>query len=64
MANVCKCGKGYASDVDNMCKFCREEIVSRADARKVGVRHRGDGLTLEQWEQVKRNRNIYIEVRR
>lgn len=48
MGNVCKCGKGYASLYDNMCCFCRECTVSRADAKRLGVKHRGDGLQLTQ----------------
>lgn len=44
----CKCGKGYASDKDNLCKFCREKKYSRREAKQAGVKHRGDGMTLEQ----------------
>ncbi len=46
----CKCGKGYASPFDNICKFCRECKVRRAVAKKFGVRHRGDGMTLDQYQ--------------
>ncbi|AUR82765.1 hypothetical protein NVP1271B_67 [Vibrio phage 1.271.B._10N.286.54.B4] len=46
---VCGCGKGYASHFDRLCRFCRESLVRRAVARKVGVTHRGDGITIEQY---------------
>ena len=45
----CKCRKGKASPYDNLCKFCREELISRAEAKKVNVRHRGDGLSIDQY---------------
>lgn len=45
---TCRCGKGHASPVDNMCKFCREKRYSRAVAKRAGVKHRGDGMTLDQ----------------
>lgn len=44
----CGCGKGYASPADNLCKHCREYRFSRAQCVKVGVKHRGDGMTLDQ----------------
>ena len=47
----CSCGKGYASKVDGMCKFCREKTFRRAEAKKIGVSHRGDGLTLEDLDK-------------
>lgn len=53
MGLKCKCGKGYASSYDGLCCFCRESLVRRADARAVGVRHRGDGLSIEQFEKIK-----------
>jgi len=46
---VCGCGEGYASEYDNLCKFCREHKLRRAEAKKVGVRHRGDGLSVVQY---------------
>jgi len=45
---VCGCRKGYASEVDGMCRFCREHTVSRAEGKNLGVKHRGDGMTTEQ----------------
>jgi len=30
----CKCGRGYASEVDRRCKFCREELISRSHRRR------------------------------
>lgn len=54
---VCKCGKGYASSVDHLCRFCREDLLSRAEAKKIGVRHRGDGLSLYDYQK-------FIERRR
>lgn len=51
----CKCGKGYASQIDNLCKFCRENEsnLTRAKLKKLGVKHQGDGLTLEQLRKQK-----------
>lgn len=46
----CECGKGYASEYDSLCKFCREDLVSRAVAKKVSVKHRGDGMSIEQYK--------------
>lgn len=43
---ICKCKEGYASEYDDLCKFCREDTVSRSKAKSVGVRHRGDGLSV------------------
>ena len=49
MSNItCGCGKGHASSYDSLCCFCREKLFSRAVAKSVGVRHRGDGMSLEQ----------------
>jgi len=45
---VCKCTKGFASRYDSLCRYCREKDFSRAQAKKVGVRHRGDGMTIDQ----------------
>lgn len=42
MTTHCKCGKGHASQADGQCKFCRESCWSRAEAKSVGVKHRGD----------------------
>jgi len=47
---LCKCGKGHASEYDNICKFCREKLVHRAIAKKLGIRHRGDGMTIAQYK--------------
>lgn len=49
---LCGCGKGQASKEDEICSFCRERWVSRAEAKKVGVRHRGDGLSLEDYRKI------------
>lgn len=49
---VCGCGKGYKSDYDGLCKFCREGLVRRAQAKSVGVRHRGDGLTVKAYRVI------------
>lgn len=48
MGRPCCCGKGYASDIDNRCRNCREHQYTRAEAKSVGVKHRGDGMTLDQ----------------
>lgn len=50
----CKCGKGYSSPFDGLCKFCREKKYSRSDTKRAGVRYRGDGLTLDQLTYLKR----------
>ena len=42
---VCGCKKGYASAVDNVCRYCRAKQYSAADKRKVSAR---DGMTLDQ----------------
>jgi len=47
----CRCGKGHASEFDGLCKYCREKQVSRAEAKKVGVQFRGDGMTVEQYRK-------------
>lgn len=44
----CGCGEGYASEVDKYCRYCRELKYSRAKAKSVNVRHRGDGMSLDQ----------------
>lgn len=49
---LCKCGKGFASEVDMLCKYCREHKYSRAEAKAAGVRHRGDGMTLDQEDRI------------
>lgn len=56
MSRVCNCGKGYASEFDGLCKFCREEYsgIRRAVQKSVGVRHRGDGMTIEQFIKAKK----------
>ena len=51
MKKVCSCKKGYSSPYDGICRFCREDLLSRAEGRKFGVRSRGDGLSLEQYEK-------------
>ena len=53
MTTYCKCGKGHASPVDRLCKFCRESCWSRAEAKSVGVKHRGDGMNLDQQDKLK-----------
>lgn len=50
---VCGCGKGYASHVDGRCCFCREKAFRRAEAKKVGVKYRGQGMTLDQMGKLK-----------
>jgi len=56
--NKCGCGKGYASEYDSMCKFCRETLVSRAIAKKYGVKHRGDGMSVTQYRYSQRDKLI------
>jgi len=46
---VCHCGKGYASHYDNLCKFCREGLVRRQVAYRCGVKNRGDGMSITQY---------------
>ena len=53
--NVCGCKKAVASPVDNLCRYCREHLVSRAEAKKLGVLRRGDGMTLEQYSKSRRH---------
>ena len=48
MGHVCGCGKGYASKFDNVCCFCREKQYSRRETKAVGVRIRGEGMSIEQ----------------
>lgn len=45
----CTCGKGHASIYDGLCKFCREYKLRRSQARAVGVDHRGDGCSVDQY---------------
>ena len=63
MTDKCKCGKGYASDYDGVCRFCREKLFRRAEAKRVNVRHRGDGMSIDQMRvlkgEVQRN-DVYI----
>ena len=47
----CSCGRGYASHFDNLCKFCRENLVPREKAKRVGVRHRGEGMSVDQYKK-------------
>ena len=54
MAATCKCGKGKASNIDGLCRFCREAQFPRAEAKRVGVRHRADGMSLFQAEKLRR----------
>lgn len=54
MAIVCGCGKGHASVEDGICKYCREGKYRRAQAKWAGVRHRGDGMSLEEEARIKR----------
>lgn len=63
MTIMCKCGKGYASEYDGLCKFCREGLVRRAVAKSVNVRHRGDGMSIDQYEVavgIKKRKDVYI----
>lgn len=63
MSIVCKCGKGNASGYDNLCKYCRENLVRRAVAKSVNVRHRGDGMSIDQYEVaigLKKRSEVYI----
>ena len=63
MSTVCKCGKGYASDYDNLCCFCREDLVSRAVAKSVNVRHRGAGMSITQYRVAigeQKRKDVYI----
>ena len=53
----CKCGKGHASSYDNLCRFCREKLFSRSEAKKAGVKTRGDGMSVEQYTKLERKRN-------
>ena len=41
----CKCGKGYASQVDKVCKCCRVDKYSCAQCKSVRAR---DGMSLAQ----------------
>jgi len=50
---VCKCLKGYASQYDDMCCFCREKLFSRSEAKAVCVRTRGDGMSVDQFKVAK-----------
>ena len=54
---ICECGKGHKSNVDGLCCFCREKQYSRADCKDAGVKHRGDGLTIEQAVSINRQHN-------
>lgn len=63
MSIKCRCGKGYASEYDSLCKFCREHTVSRSDAKRVCVRHRGDGLSVIQLQVLKgevNRKDVYL----
>lgn len=53
MSNVCKCGKGYGSEFDWLCKHCREAkyCATRRECSLMGIK-RGEGLTLHQIEKV------------
>lgn len=46
----CGCGEGYASHVDGLCRFCRENLLSRSEGKAAGVRHSGDGITLHDYQ--------------
>ncbi len=52
--HVCKCGKGYASTIDWLCRFCREDqhCPTQRDCRRYGIR-RGEGLTVYQFLKIK-----------
>jgi hypothetical protein len=63
MSNTCVCGKGKGSLYDGICRYCREHLVSRAEAKKVNVRHRGDGMSVDQYRVVKgevKRSEVYI----
>lgn len=51
---VCKCGKGYASTLDGLCRFCREDqhCPTRRDCARFGIR-RGEGLAASQFLKIK-----------
>ena len=56
MSDVIWCGcKRAPREVDNLCRYCRERLVSRAEAKKLGVLRRGDGMTLEQYSKSRRH---------
>lgn len=63
MATVCRCGKGYASEVDNLCKFCREGLLRRAEAKSIGVRHAGDGLNLYDLQKYMAKKGVKYPVK-
>jgi hypothetical protein len=57
MSNItCGCSKGHASSYDSLCCFCREKLFGRAVAKSVGVRHRGDGMSVEQLMSIEKKR--------
>lgn len=60
---VCGCGKGHASEYDGLCKFCREDTVSRSVAKRVGVRYSGDGMCIDAMRVLKgevKRKDVYI----
>lgn len=63
MSNVCGCGKGHASSYDDLCKYCRENLVRRSVAKSVNVKHQGDGMSIDQYEVaigIKKRGDVYI----
>lgn len=66
MSNVCKCGKGYASEFDNLCKHCREDEYcrTRRECSLMGIR-RGEGLSVYQLQEaIKRPAARYLYEQR
>jgi hypothetical protein len=61
-SKVCACGKGHGHHIDGICKFCREQKVSRAEAKSVGVRYRGDGISVDQYFKLKGGAYIDYEM--
>lgn len=60
---VCKCNKGYASEYDNLCKFCREDMFcsTRREMNIYGLKRRGEGLSLHTFLEVsKKQKNKII----
>lgn len=47
----CKCGKGNASAADGICKFCREKKLPRRLTKRF-AKHRGDGITYQQYQEL------------
>lgn len=55
-SKTCGCGKGYRSEFDHQCKFCREIKYERIYTREVlknYVKRRGDGLNLDDAQTIR-----------